>query len=136
MVQAMLAKSILALAGMVMASASQPGNHPSSEHQRFFLTCIGTMRATGAPLMPVIADGLVDLAGRRVAGFGVGSVPILLLTNASIGFSGAGGANGEHVEGSFDRQSGRIKIVVRATKDPARELIAMELDCLPAPSIS
>jgi hypothetical protein len=132
----MLAKSILALAGTVMASASQPGNHPSPEQQRFFLTCSGTMRAAGAPLMPITASGLVDLAGRRVTGFGLGSVPILLVTNALIGFGGAAGANGERVEGSFDRQNGKIKIVVRAAKDPPHELIAMEFDCRPAPSIS
>src|SRR5947209_12365037 len=80
-VVAMLAKSILVFTAMLISSASQPGNDRSTERQRFFLTCIGTMRAAGAPAMPITANGLVDIAGKRVAGFGVGSAPILLLTD-------------------------------------------------------
>jgi hypothetical protein len=132
----MLAKSILALAAMLMASASQPSNHPSSEQQRFLVTCIGTMRTAGAPSMPIIANGLVDLAAKRVAGFGVGSASILFLTDALIGFGSPAGDGGEHVEGSLDRHNGKARIVVRTANDPAHELIAMELDCRPAPSIS
>jgi hypothetical protein len=135
MVRAMFAKSILALAAMATTPASQPGKDSLPEQERFLLTCIGTMRAAGAPLMPIMASGVVDLAGKRVAGFGVGNVPILLLTDALIGFGGTV-ADGEHIEGSLDRQNGKARIVVLTAKEPAQELMAMELDCRPTLSIS
>ena len=124
----MLAKSILVIAA-ITASATQPSNDPPPAHQRFFLTCIGTMRTAGAPAVPITANGLVDLGGKRVAGFGVGSAPILVMTDALIGFGSAADADGDRVEGSLDRQTGKTRIVVRAARDPSDELIAMDLDC-------
>jgi hypothetical protein len=94
------------------------------------------MRTVGADAMPITAHGLVDLAGRRVAGFGVGSAPILVMTDDLIGFGTSGEKGGDRVEGSLDRQSGKAHIVVRAAKDASLELIAMDLDCRPAPPIS
>ncbi len=135
MLRGMLAKSILVFA-VITASASQPSTDPPSAHQRFFLTCIGTMRTAGAPSVPITANGLVDLGGRRVAGFGVGSAPILVMTDALIGFGTATGGDGERVEGSLDRQTGKTRVVVRAARNPSVELIAMDLDCRSAPPIS
>jgi len=135
MVRTMLAKSILVLA-VITASAAQPSNDSPAARQRFLLTCIGTMRTAGAPPMPITANGLVDLGSKRVAGFGVGSAPILVATEAVIGFGSAVSAEGNRVEGSLDRQTGKTRIVVRAASDPAEELIAMDLDCRPAPPIS
>jgi hypothetical protein len=132
----MLAKSVLVLAALQAAAASPPGSNAPSEKQRFFLTCIGTMRAAGAPEMPITANGLVDIAGKRIAGFGVGSASILVLTDTLIGFASPAGARGDHVEGSLDRRTGKASIVVRSATEPGRELIAMELDCRPAPSVS
>jgi hypothetical protein len=131
----MLAKSILALAIATAASASQSSHDPPAR-ERFFLTCVGTMRTAGAPSIPITANGLVDLAGKRIAGFGLGDVPILVVTDALIGFGSAGDGGRDKVEGSLDRQSGKIGIVVRAAKDASHELIAMDLDCRPAPPIS
>src|SRR5882724_7271902 len=104
----MLAKSILALAVATAASASQPSHDPLPARERFFLTCVGTMRTAGAPSVPITANALVDLAGRRIAGFGLGGVRILLVTEALIGFGSGGEGGGDRVEGSFDRRSGRI----------------------------
>src|SRR5882724_8054152 len=132
----MLAKSILALAVATAASASQPGHDPPPARERFFLTCAGTMRTAGAASVPITANGLVDLAGKRVAGFGLGSAPILVVTDLVIGFGTAGESDGDRIEGSLDRRSGKALIVVRAAKDTAHELIAMELDCRSAPPIS
>jgi hypothetical protein len=132
----MLAKSILALAAVLTASASPPESEAPPRQQHFFLTCIGTMRTAGAPAMPITANGFVDIAGKRIAGFGIGSATILVLTDVLIGFGSPAGAGGDHVEGSLDRRNGKARIVVRSAKDPAQELIAMELDCRPAPSVS
>jgi hypothetical protein len=135
MLPAMLAKSILVLA-VITASGSQPSNDPSIAHQRFFLTCVGTMRTAGVPSVPIAANGLVDLASRRMVGFGVGSAPILVMSEALIAFGSAADADGNRVEGSLDRLTGKTRIVVQAAKEPSEELIGMELDCRPAPSTS
>jgi hypothetical protein len=131
----MLAKPILALA-LVTASTSQPSIVAPIPNQRFFLTCTGTMRTADAASAAIAANALVDLAGRRVAGFGIGSSPILVMTDMLIGFGSAAETEGDRVEGSLDRQSGKARIVVRAARNPSHELIAMDLDCRPAPSIS
>ena len=135
MLPAMLAKSILALAAMLTA-ASRPSDDTIQEPGRLFFNCIGTMRAAGAPAMPILADAFVDLTGKRVEGFGLRSAPILHATDAVIAFGSAAGDDGARVRGSLDRQTGKARIVVLTADEPARELIAMELDCRAVPSIS
>jgi hypothetical protein len=135
MLLAMLAKSILALAAIVTASASAPSDDALPRRERLLLTCVGTMRAADAPAMPIVADAFVDLSGKRVDGFGARSAPIVRMTDALIVFGGTAGADGERVQGSLDRQTGKARIVVLTVSEPVRELIAMELDCRP-PSIS
>jgi hypothetical protein len=132
----MLAKSILALAAMVSASVARPGEDSLPGHGRLFFTCSGMMRAAGAPATPIVAEAFIDLDGRRVDGFGVRSAPILHVTDTVITFGSAAGVDGERVQGSLDRQTGKAEVVVSMAKEPARELIAMELDCRPVPSVS
>jgi hypothetical protein len=135
MLDRMLAKSILALAAMLTASAT-PSNDSALKAQRFFLSCAGTMHVADAPATPIIAEAFLDLALHRLDGFGVTDVPIVQVTDAEIVFDGAGARYGEHVKGSLDRHTGKARIVVLTVSEPARELIAMELDCRPATSIS
>lgn len=94
------------------------------------------MRTAGAVAQPITANGLIDLTGKRVAGFGVGSAAILVVTDALIGFGAPAKADGDRVEGTLDRRNGKARIAVLTGREPAEELIAMELDCRPAPPIS
>lgn len=135
MLKMMLAKPILAFV-VALASAAAPGSDRPQDGQRFFLTCIGTMRTVGTAASPIAANGFVDLVGRRVSGFGIGSAAILVLTDTLIGFGSPGSSGGNRVEGSLDRRSGKARIAVLSTREPAEQLIVMELDCRPAPSIS
>ena len=132
----MLAKSILVGATVVWVSSSQPINAPVPP-ERFFLTCAGTMRTAGDPGSEITANGLIDLARMRVIGFGVGGGPILVMTASLIGFgSAAGQTQGDTIEGSIDRATGRVKIVVKSASDPAHEVIAMDLNCRSATPMS
>ena len=132
----MLAKSILVGATVVWVSSSQPINAPVPP-ERFFLTCAGTMRTAGDPGSEITANGLIDLARMRVIGFGVGGGPILVMTASLIGFGSVGRAQGgDTIEGSIDRATGRVRIVVKSASDPAHEVIAMDLNCKSATPMS
>jgi hypothetical protein len=132
----MLAKAILVLAVTMASAAARPSEGAIPKRGILLFHCLGAMRAAGAPAMPIVADAFIDLAGRRVDGFGVPSTPILNVTDAVIAFGSRAGAGGDRVEGSLDRRTGKARIVVLAANEPARELIAMELDCRPQPSLS
>jgi hypothetical protein len=118
------------------ALAAQPAlseSDVSKLGERLHLRCIGTT-ITGdqpPPGNPVMADGLIDFAARRVSGFGVGSHPILVLTASDIGFGSTPpeGAPGYVVEGSIDRRSGGTHVRVRKQQEPAEVLIELRLDC-------
>ena len=122
---------------------------------RIRLSCNGVM-TTDDRDSPIMADGLVDLASMRVSGFGIGPARIVAVTPDAIGFGEgadvgvdrlttvaepvASEAHGDPiaspiVEGSFDRTSGTIRIVVRSTKDTARVILAMVLDCRMEPAL-
>ena len=132
----MLAKAILVLAATVVSAASRPSEDAIPKRGMLLFHCLGVMQAAGAPAMPIVADAFIDLAGKRVDGFGVQSTPILSVTDAVIAFGNPAGTDGDRVQGSLDRQTGKAHVVVLAANEPARELIAMELDCRPLPSIS
>lgn len=99
------------------------------------LRCVGTMVTGTAPASKVQADGFVDLIGMRVRGFGLGSAPILRVSDALVDFgTPAGGrAAGPSVHGTIDRRTGLTLIEVHAASDPTVRLIAMELACTLAP---
>jgi hypothetical protein len=98
------------------------------------LSCIGVMHTKDIPPpgSQVMADGLIDFAGRRVQGFGLGGQPILVLTASNVRFGSppqADQTGGDIVEGWIDRESGRTRIVVRAPRSPSEIQIEMTLDC-------
>lgn len=119
-----------------VALAAQPvlsESDVSKLGERLRLTCIGTTIIGDQPQpgSPIMANGLIDFAGRRVNGFGVGSQPILVLTASDIGFGSTPqqGATGYVVEGSIDRRSGGTHVRVRKRQDPSEVLIELRLDC-------
>jgi len=124
-----------ALIGPVAIAAQPPLSESdvSKLGDRLRLTCVGTTMTGDQPPpgSPVIADGLIDFAARRVSGFGVGSQPILVLTASDIGFGSAPqqGAAGYIVEGSIDRRSGGTHVRVSKQQEPAEVLIELRLDC-------
>ena len=98
---------------------------------RLRLECTGTMVAGAAPETPVVAQGFVDLAAHRVSGFGLGSTPIVRVSDATVFFGAPSAKPG--VDGSLDRRTGAAHIRVHASGDPATVLIAMDLACGSAP---
>jgi hypothetical protein len=131
----MLAKSILALAAMLTASAPS-GDDGAANRQRFFLSCAGTMRVADGPETAIMAEAFFDLALQRVDGFGVTAVPIVLVTDEVVVFEGNGGRYGERVTGAFHRRTGKASVTVLTAGEPPSALIEMALDCSPAASIS
>jgi len=131
----MFAQSVL-VATVIWVSSPQSFNLPAP--RQFLLTCSGTMRTTSDSGSRISAHGLIDLAHMRVSGFGFGGAPIQVVTAALIGFGSptASGATGDSVEGSVDRRTGNVKIVVRSPADPAGEAITMDLDCSALPPMS
>jgi hypothetical protein len=98
------------------------------------LSCIGAMHTKDIPPpgSRVMADGLIDFAGRRVQGFGLGGQPILVLTASNVRFGSSpqvDPAGGNIVEGWIDRASGRTRIIVRSPRTPSDIEIEMTLDC-------
>jgi hypothetical protein len=101
---------------------------------RLRVTCTGTMITAGQPPPggPILANGMIDFATRRVRGFGVGHQPITALTAASIAFGSSppdAAWHGNIIEGLIDRQSGRTHVLVRSPKDPSEVRIELALSC-------
>lgn len=139
------------------ASADSTLDQTAPADQRFMLSCTGAMATGGPPAdrndpgQDIIASAVVDFSAGNVNGFGIGAVPIVVVTPALIGFGTApaavllpaaeprapaeGAKSGLVVEGSFHRLSGATTVVVHPKADPDQVLIAMSLDCLiePAP---
>jgi hypothetical protein len=82
--------------------------------------------------------GLIDLDNKRAGGFGVGKLPVLFASATEIRFgSSALDADGpQRIEGSFDRASGEMSIVVRSQRRPAETVIRMALSCRLAAPVS
>ena len=132
----MVANLLLICSAAVCGALLPVSESFDSSESRFFLTCKGTMHVAGAmPASAIIADGIVDLAKRRVYGFGVGGEPIVLLTGTLIGFATPAASDGQVVDGSIDRHTGKTTISVRSSKDPSERLIDMDLDCQFQPQI-
>jgi hypothetical protein len=129
---------ILASAMIAAPAWAKDGAPPPAEHLR--LSCTGMMVTAdyGPPGSKIMADGAIDLATMRVRGFGLGSVPIVLLTATRIVFDNGTGQRDvpTTIEGSIDRTTGATRVVVHAAKDPKVDLIAMTLDCRFAPAVS
>ena len=105
-----------------------------AQSERLRATCTGTLLTADMPPpgSRIMADGTLDLVGRRVDGFGLSSQPIVVLTAAEIDFGSSPPADarfGMIVEGSIDRRTGATSIVVRGMKDPSDVRIKMTLDC-------
>lgn len=103
-------------------------------NERLRLACLGTMITADqpAPGGKIMANGWLDLAKRRVSGFGVGSQPIVLQSAARISFGSAPPADelrGHIIEGSIDRLSGSTRVLVRSRHDPSKIVIELKLDC-------
>ena len=100
------------------------------------LTCTGVMVTpdAGTAGQPIMADGLLDLAGMRVRGFGIGSHPIVFLTATRVAFGTSAGGDG--VEGTIDRLTGVTRISVRSPGHPETEQMSFSLDCRIAAPIS
>ncbi len=130
---AMFVKSILAIAAAVATGVSPPSGGSVPERGLLLFRCSGTMRTADAPPIPIVAEAFVDLGKRRVFGFGIRSARVVVANDRLITFGGDGEAGHDQVEGSLDRRTGKARVVVLAANDPARELIAMELDCRQAP---
>jgi hypothetical protein len=149
------------LAGASFSPAASVGStldDTTVADERFLLSCTGAMATDGSamadrsdPAGRIVASAMVDLAHAQVSGFGLGGSPIVVLTDAVIGFGSAAvdtvtmvaeprtakpsAQTGTVVEGTIDRATGATRIVVRPAADPARIVIAMTLDCVfgPAP---
>ena len=129
-----LLAGIFCLVSTAGPALANEGVSAPAERQR--LTCTGMMMTPDMkpPGTKLVADGMVDLGAMRVRGFGMGSVPIVLLTDSRIVFSASGGGPG--IDGTIDRRTGATRIVVHPAKKPQDELIGMTLTCRFVPAIS
>jgi len=99
--------------------------------ERLHLTCSGTL-ATPADrpgASDITADGVVDVAGGSVYGFGLGGQPIRALDAEEIAFGDAGQSGGRWIDGSIDRGTLETRITVYGGGDGADPLMVMRLAC-------
>jgi hypothetical protein len=118
------------------AFAAPPGFESSTPgpSERLRANCTGTMITADQPPPggPIMANGLIDFAGQRVRGFGVGSQPIVVLTASHITFGSSppdAAWHGNIIEGTINRQTGETRVLVRSPHDPARVRIEVALHC-------
>ena len=129
------------------------GDIPADTPDRLRLVCAGTM-SVGGHDSEIHADGLLDLGAATLAGFGVGTARVVLVTPSTIGFdSGDTGAErltqaadrpdtlprrkrpSTIVQGTLDRLDGALHVAVLSAADPSEVVIAMELRCQTAPAL-
>ena len=105
---------------------------------RFRLACAGTLdpSADRPVASPIQADGIVDLTQGNVYGFGLGGQPIRSVTVREIAFGDGAGLTGSgRIEGSIDRNTLEIRIVVHSVRLAEEPAISMRLAChIAAPS--
>lgn len=147
---AALTAALLSGALPAFAVGADPAEPPPD---RFRLVCTGTMTVAGHA-SEIAADGLLDLAAGTIAGFGVGTARVVLVTPSTIGFdSSDSGAErlaevsdrpverprrkgpSTIVQGTLDRLDGALHIAVLSAADPAEVVIAMELGCRREPAL-
>jgi hypothetical protein len=112
----------------IAATSIDEGQFP----ERFRLSCWGTLAAPAdsATLNSILADGLVDVAGGTVVGFGLGGQPIHSVSDRRITFGGGVSRVGDRiVEGFIDRQTLATHILVNSMQGAETPVMAMVLDC-------
>ncbi len=134
MIPKLVAVGVAALNAAYVESAGGSLANP----ERFGLACRGAMMTANhrSPGDQILADGIVDLKGRRVSGLGIGSAPILSASAIEVKFGTPLQEKqaGHHlVEGTIDRLSGVTHVVVRSGKAPEMVLIEMRLECRTTP---
>jgi len=132
----MFAKALLIGAMFIWTSAAKAEDDASEEAVVIKLTCSGVMLTEGqaSPGSRILADGVVNIDALRVTGFGIGSVALVSASDTKLAFASTPlqAMRGSHtIEGEIDRMTWSTRIVVRSTKDAARILIDMDLECQP-----
>ena len=120
----MIGRLLIMQAFFIVPAVSTMETAPGPE--RYRLDCAGTLQGADPNIPPssISADGIVDLAKRRVDGFGIGSSAIVRVSDREIGF---GRTNG--TEGVIARATGAVDIRVMSGDTAARPLISIHLDC-------
>jgi hypothetical protein len=135
----MIPRLFIAGVAAICAFAAHASTVASQDKLPLKLSCSGAMFAgtDGAAESRITTLGLIDIEHRRAGGFGIGKVPVLFASASEIRFgsSAVAEASAQRIEGSFDRESGDMTIVVRSAK-PAEILIRMELSCRIADPVS
>jgi hypothetical protein len=137
----MIPKAILVGVVLLCALEARAVDGVPEPDERIELSCTGMMitGATGVTESPIVASGAVDFAHRQVKGFGIGSAPITLVSASELRFGSSLTEipRGAHtIDGSINRTTGKTRVIVRLSKEPARALIDMDLDCRLTPSVS
>jgi len=123
----------VSIAGLVFAAQAVAANSidDAPQQSRLRLICTGMMvtPAGGKGESRTAADGVVDFAGRRVMGFGIGSAPFVRVTDRRIDFATAKASSTTlRIEGTIDRVGGETRIDVY-TGEGGPAAISMRLDC-------
>jgi hypothetical protein len=130
--------NLLLICSAALCGALLPVSDTTDRADRFFLTCQGTMRVAGAPAAsPIITEGIVDLAKRRVYGFGLGGEQVIVLAAGQVGFASpepTASAAGT-IDGSIDLRTGKTTIAMHAAGNPGSHLIDMDLECRLQPQV-
>lgn len=145
---------LAALLSGVLPVRALPGDgiEPSGP-DRLMLICSGTMIADGGESV-IQSRGTLDLAEGRIAGFGVGTADIVLVTAAAVGFDTLGPATvrlarasvsdapiaarkqpATITRGTFNRGTGALHIAVSSARSPGTVVIEMRLACTGEPAL-
>jgi len=130
----MIPKLIAVGATVLNAAFVESAGGSLTDHDQFGLACTGAMMTTGQkpPGSQIMADGIVNLSGKLVSGFGVGNATILSVTQDEVKFGTPfleRHAGRQVVEGTIDRLSGATHVIVRSGKTRKTTLIEMHLEC-------
>jgi hypothetical protein len=136
----MIPRSFIAGVAAVCAFAAHANTVAPQDNFALRLNCSGLMFSgtDGVTESRITTLGLIDIEHKRAGGFGIGRVPVAYVSASEIRFGSStlDEAEGQPVEGSFDRATGEMTIAVRSQKRPAEILIRMELSCRIAEPVS
>jgi hypothetical protein len=120
----MIGRLLIMKALLVVPAVSTLETAP--EPERYRLACAGTLQGADPAIPPssITADGIVDLAKRRVDGFGMGSNAIIRVSEREIGFG-----RGNGTEGVIARATGAVDIRVMSGEATPKTLVSIHLDC-------